>query len=107
MSADIQARPAGQPRPRIDLRAGDDRPFRIDCTLLLREHELMTQVTDAAAPQLGACRARTRQGRAVEVQLAGVAVPAGGPHLDTVLRVRATTTRGAVDIVVDVRVHAA
>lgn len=105
LPADVKARPPGQPSGRIEKRPGDARDYRIDCTPLLREHELVRAVLDVQTSGLTAGPARARHGVYAEVRLSGGTVPAGATHADYPLSLCLQTTQGTVEAVVVVRVH--
>lgn len=103
--ADAIATQPGKPVPRIDKRLADDRVYSIDCTLLLRADELLTQVTSAEGAGLELSGARTRQGKAMEIRIAGGAVPPNMPYKDHAVAATLKTTRGSIGIAFDVRVY--
>ncbi|MBB1161469.1 hypothetical protein [Aquariibacter albus] len=106
LAADVSALPAGQAPARLAKRAADERPYLIDLAPLLGWHELALGVEHIEAPGLGVGPARTRLGRYLEVRLAGGEVDHPRPHQDHGLSATVRTTRGAVAVAVDVRVHA-
>ena len=102
---DAIATAAGRPAPRIDKRAADDRVYRIDCEPLLRQYEMLAEVTRCEAPGLQISEARTRQGRGFEVRIAGGEVPEASPYKDHAISATLRTTQGTLSIAVDVRVY--
>ncbi len=107
LPADVKARPPGQPSGRIEKRPGDSRDYRVDCSALLREHELVRSVLEVQAPGLTVGSARVRQGLYAEVRLSGGAALPGTAYADFPLRLQLQTTQGTVEVVVTVRVHGA
>lgn len=104
-AADVIANPPGRPLGYLHKRPGDDRVFAIDCTPLLRPHELMIGPAGVEAPDLVIGPSRTRVGTLFEVRLAGGTVPAGQTYVDHMLAALARTTQGVIDIRICVRVH--
>lgn len=106
MNADAVATVAGKPAPRINKRQGDDRVYRVDCTPLLRQYELLVAVTSCAAAGLQVSGGRTREGRFLEVRIAASSVVDGSSHQDHAMHAVLRTSQGAIDVAVDVRVFA-
>lgn len=106
MSADVVATLPGKPLERINMRAGDDRVFQIDCAPLLRQHELLAAIGQCEAIGIEIAGARTRQGRLLEVRISTTLLGDGITHTDHVLRASVKTSQGAVGVAVAVRVHA-
>lgn len=105
MQADAIASLPGQPAPRIAKRAADARLYTIDCFPLLKEHELLSAVVSAESAGLTVSDARTRQGRFVEVRVAGGPTPPVIPHKDFDVTIVVDTQRGRIAVQFEVRVY--
>ena len=81
------------------------RPFTVDCTPLLREHELMGAVLCLDASNL-LCTARVLQGLQLELRIGGSELPDGAPFADYPVRALVRTSQGQIEVLVEVRVHA-
>lgn len=106
MPADAIATRPGEKLARINVRAGDDRVYQIDCQPLLRQHELLSGITDCDALGLSVSAARSRQGRYLEARIAAGSLPPGATHVDHILRATVRTSQGSVGVAVEVRVFA-
>lgn len=103
---DAVIKPVGAAPAMLHKRPGDARPYLVDLAPVLRAGELAVGVPRVEAPGLEVGPARTRRGSALEVQLAGGAVEGTRPHQDFALTAIVSTTRGSVEVALDVRVHA-
>jgi len=99
---DVVARPAGQRPPVIQKRPGDARRYVIDCVDILRAGELLCGQAEVAGEGVQVGAVRPRQGRFVEVEIAGGAPAAA----DLPLSITLPTTHGSIVVCVDVRVVA-
>lgn len=101
----VIARPAGKQPVRVEKRQVDARIYTVDCTPLLREHELMAAVLSLdAGPFLGA--AYVRQGLQLELRLGDGKVADGAPFTDHLVRALVRTSQGRIEVQVEVRVYA-
>lgn len=98
----VIARPAGQPRSRIEIGAGEDRTWRVDCLPAMRGAEWPVRVVSAAAPGFSVCEGRVREGRFVLLRLGGH----GGASAVGPVELLVETTAGRVSIKLDVQMHA-
>jgi hypothetical protein len=108
MKTDAKAQVPGKPLPRLDMRAKDARPFRIDCSALLREFELLVcmESADSSKPHLVAIESsRTRAGTAIEAHLRVSDDAAPVKFEDATLTLVAKTTQGFLRVTVLARVH--
>jgi hypothetical protein len=108
MKADAIAQVPGKPLPRVDLRPGDDRTFTVDCSQLLRQHELLVrmELAESASGHLVAIeKSRTRGGIMIELQLAVPRASTVVKHEDVKLTLVAVTTQGRLRLTVVARVH--
>lgn len=116
MTFDATASPPGKPPALITRRAQDARSYMVDCTALLREHELLVRVLDTTPPTAlapDAAPAGLRIQRAVVwgtctallIDLAGGEPAAGRPSQDWPVSVRLKTTQGYLNVALMVRVH--
>lgn len=97
----VIARPAGQPRSRLEMAPGEDRTWRVDCAGLMRGAEWPVRVAQASAAGFAVCEGRVREGRFVHLRLAG---HGGADQVGPVL-VSIDTTAGRVSFALDVKVH--
>ena len=103
----VMASPAGGSAARITRGVGDDRSYVVDCAPLLRKHEMLTGIT-SITPDAGltAGAGTLLRGRFLEVPLSGGTVSVGAPYTDYGLKASLTSTRGAVQMSLTVRVYA-
>lgn len=108
---DATATPPGKPPALITRRAQDARSYRVDCTALLREHELLVRVMETT-PDTAPAGLRIQRAAvwgtctALLIDLAGGEPAAGRPSQDWPVSVRLKTTQGYLNVALMVRVHA-
>lgn len=98
----------GKPPALLHKRPADTRSFLIDLQPLLGPLAVATGVdsisTSSDTLMLGA--ARTRSGRYLSFEASGGEVEPPRPHQDHAVRAIVRTTAGAVEVALDLRVHA-
>jgi hypothetical protein len=108
MNAPIVMKSAGKAPTQIVRRVGEDRVYPIDCSALLRPHELLVRVQGEPAAGLGMqCEARPARGaRTLDVRISGSELPEGRQKADGSVRLVVVTTQGVVELALAVRVVA-
>lgn len=105
---DASAPLPGKPPALLHKRPADKRSFLIDLQPLLGPMVAATAVesilSSSDSLRLGA--ARTRAGRYLAFDASGGEVEAPRPHQDHAVRAVVRTTAGAVEVALDIRVHA-
>lgn len=90
-------------------RVGDARAYPVDCSALLRPHELLVRVQGEPMAGLGMqCQARPARGaRTLDVWISGGELPEARPKADGSARLAlAVTTQGGVELALAVRLVA-
>ena len=105
IQADVIARRVGASPAVIDKRPGDMRPYVIDLQQLMLAGEIALSVGEVLAPGLQIGRVRTRGGLYLELQIGGGESGKGGEPRDYPVTAPVTTSRGALQVELDVRVH--
>jgi hypothetical protein len=105
LQADVIARRMGASPAVIDKRPGDTRPYLVDLRPLLMAGEIALAVGQVQAPGLDIGRARPRSGLFIELEIGGGTVAEGQHSTSFALSVVVTTTRGALQVELDVVVH--
>lgn len=105
LQADVIAKRVGASPPVIDKRPGDTRPYLVDLRALLVAGEIALGVGEVQAPGLDIGRSRTRAGHFLDIEIGGGDVPLGQASKSFAVSVVMTTTRGTLQVELDVVVH--
>jgi hypothetical protein len=101
----ILIRPPGQPLPLLEKRASDERFYAIDCSLLLRQFELLAHVMAVQGDAIDAEKSKVSPNNTIALYLKSQVYDATTAFTDTPISVVCKTSQGTIQASLVLRVH--
>lgn len=104
MKSDTVAKPVGRPLAVAEIRHGEVRPCRIDCSELLAQYEALVQVTDVSSGNLHTSAGKVCSSSEIELTVTAP-WPVKAHFLDHLVEARVKTTKGVITVAFTLRVY--